>query len=98
MGCQYGGLRDGRAWRCITRYRPLAFVPGEAFQFDWSTEGLVGGGIPYQVQVAPLKLRASPVFWLVAYPSQGSGSIFNRHGGSVLYRCQHSKVMKRDSG
>ena len=39
---------------------PLAFELGEAYQFDWSEEGLVVGGIYYRVQVAHMKLCASP--------------------------------------
>jgi hypothetical protein len=38
---------------------PLSFELGEAFQFDWSEEGLVVGGIYYRMQVAHLKLCAS---------------------------------------
>jgi hypothetical protein len=52
---------------------------GEAFQFDWSDEGLVVGGVFYKVQVAHLKLCASRAFWLVAYPSQGHEMLFDAH-------------------
>lgn len=58
---------------------PLAFEPGEAFQFDWSDEGMVVGGIFYKLQVAHLKLCASRAFWLVAYPSQGHEMLFDAH-------------------
>ena len=75
-----------RAWRQgegqavnITAYVPLNFELGEAFQFDWSEEGLVVGGIYYRVQVAHLKLCASRAFWLVAYPSQGHEMLFDAH-------------------
>ena len=47
----------------------LAFEPGEAFQFDWSEEGLVIGGIYRLLQVVHTKLCASRAFWLVAYSS-----------------------------
>jgi len=50
---------------------PLKFELGEAFQFDWSDEGLAVGGIYRRVQVSHMKLCASRAFWLVAYPSQG---------------------------
>jgi len=47
-----------RAWRqgagqagSTTTFVPLAFELGEAFQFDWSEEGLVVGGIYYRMQV-----------------------------------------------
>ncbi len=75
-----------RAWRQgeglavnVTAYVPLAFELGEAFQFDWSEEGLVVGGIYYRMQVAHLKLCASRAFWLVAYPSQGHEMLFDAH-------------------
>jgi transposase len=58
---------------------PLAFELGEAFQFDWSEEGLVVGGIYYRLQVAHMKLCASRAFWLVAYPSQGHEMLFDAH-------------------
>ena len=48
-----------RAWReresqaaVANAFIPLAFELGEAYQFDWSEEGLVVGGIYYRVQVA----------------------------------------------
>ena len=50
---------------------PLKFALGEAFQFDWSEEGLVIGGVWRKLLVAHLKLCASRAFVLVAYPSQG---------------------------
>lgn len=51
-----------------------AFVPlkcelGEAFQFDWSEEGLVIGGIWRRILVAHMKPCASRAFMLAAYPS-----------------------------
>ena len=58
---------------------PLAFELGEAYQFDWSEEGLVVGAIYYRLQVAQLKLCASRAFWLVAYPSQGHEMLFDAH-------------------
>ena len=58
---------------------PLTFEPGEAFQFDWSDEGMVVGGLYYKLQVAHLKLCFSRAFWLVAYPSQGHEMLFDAH-------------------
>jgi transposase len=60
-------------------YVPLAFALGEAFQFDWSEEGLMIGGIYRRLQVAHMKLCASRAFWLVAYPSQGHEMLFDAH-------------------
>src|SRR5690606_28801014 len=49
---------------------PLAFEWGEAYQFDWSEEGVVVGGVYHRAQVAHMSLCASRAFWLTAYPSQ----------------------------
>ena len=73
-----------RDWREREGCAPRAFVPlhfelGEAFQFDWSDEGLVVGGIYRKLQVSHLKLCASRAFWLVAYPSQGHEMLFDAH-------------------
>jgi hypothetical protein len=35
---------------------PLSFELGEAFQFDWSEEGLVVVGIYHRLQMAHMKL------------------------------------------
>ena len=63
----------------IRAFIPLSFELGEAFQFDWSEEGLAVGGVYYRMQVAHLKLCASRAFWLVAYPSQGHEMLFDAH-------------------
>ena len=73
-----------RDWRGREGKTPHAFVPlkfelGEAFQFDWSEEGLVIGGIYRRMQVSHLKLCASHAFWVVAYPSQGHEMLFDAH-------------------
>ncbi len=83
----YSRLTDFiRAWRqdegktvLTNAFVPLKFELGDAFQFDWSEEGLVVGGIYYKAQVAHLKLCASRAFWLVAYPSQGHEMLFDAH-------------------
>ena len=73
-----------RAWRSdagkgVKAFVPLKFDLGEAFQFDWSEEGLVVGGIYHRMQVSHMKLCASRAFWLVAYPSQGHEMLFDAH-------------------
>lgn len=64
-----------REWRATEGKKPHAFVPlkfdlGEAFQFGWSKEDLVVGGIYRLMQVSHRKLCASRAFWLVAYPAR----------------------------
>ena len=69
----------GRAGKAPHAFVPLKFDLGEAFQFDWSEEGLVIGGLYRRMQVSHLKLCASRAFWLVAYPSQGHEMLFDAH-------------------
>ncbi|MBY0436616.1 MAG: IS21 family transposase [Burkholderiales bacterium] len=75
-----------RGWRVAqgklsttVAFVPLRFAAGEAFQFDWSEEGLVIGGLYRRLQVSHLKLCSSRAFWLVAYPSQGHEMLFDAH-------------------
>ena len=73
-----------RAWRSragkdIKAFVPLKFDLGEAFQFDWSEEGMVVGGIYHRMQVSHMKLCASRAFWLVAYPSQDHEMLFDAY-------------------
>ena len=73
-----------RSWRAsagkdVKAFVPLRFELGEAFQFDWSEEGMVVGGIYHRMQVSHMKLCASRAFWLVAYPSQGHEMLFDAH-------------------
>ncbi|MBK9444374.1 MAG: IS21 family transposase [Comamonadaceae bacterium] len=73
-----------RAWRAnagkdIKAFVPLKFELGEAFQFDWSEEGMVIGGIYHRMQVSHMKPCASRAFWLVAYPSQDHEMLFDAH-------------------
>ncbi|HIE0070009.1 TPA: IS21 family transposase [Pseudomonas aeruginosa] len=69
----------GEQGKAVRAFVPLAFALGEAFQFDWSEEGLLIGGIFRRLQVSHLRLCASRAFWLVAYPSQGHEMLFDAH-------------------
>ena len=69
----------GKEGKALKAFVPLRFELGEAFQFDWSEEGMVVGGIFYKMQVSHLKLCFSRAFWLVAYPSQGHEMLFDAH-------------------
>ena len=89
---EQGGVANGKA------FVPLAFELGEAFQFDWSEEGIVIGGICRKLQVAHMKLCASRAFWLVAYPSQAHEMLFDAHTrgfaalGGVAWRGIHDNM------
>lgn len=58
---------------------PLSFEMGEAFQFDWSCEYAVIGGLRRRLEVAHAKLAASRAYLLVAYFSQSHEMLFDAH-------------------
>ena len=74
-----------RRWRenggqaLVKAYVPLRFELGEAFQFDWSEEHLVIGGVWRKILAAHLKLCASRAFVLQAYPTQSHEMLFDAH-------------------
>ena len=71
--------RGGGGKALARAFVPLKFELGEAFQFDWSEEGLVIAGVWRRLLVAHMKLCASRAFVLVAYPSQGHEMLFDAH-------------------
>ena len=58
---------------------PLAFEPGEAFQFDWSENWAVIGGDRTKLQMAHIKLSHSRAFLVRAYPLQTHEMLFDAH-------------------
>jgi len=62
---------------------PLRFALGEAFQFDWSEETLVIGGLPRKVLLTHLKLCASRAFALSTYPCQSHEMLFDAHARAL---------------
>ena len=62
---------------------PLAFAPGEAFQFDWSEDWAVVGAERTKLQVAQFKLSYSRAFMLRAYPMQTHEMLFDAHNHAL---------------
>ena len=62
---------------------PMQFAPGEAFQFDWSCEYAVIGGVRKRLEVSHMKLAHSRAFWVVAYPMQSHEMLFDAHARSL---------------
>jgi len=58
---------------------PLTFAPGEAYQFDWSHEWVVMGGVTTKVKVAHIRLCYSRMRFLVAYPRETQEMVFDAH-------------------
>lgn len=58
---------------------PLAFEPGEAFQFDWSEDWAIIGNERTKLQVAHAKLAYSRAFIVRAYLLQTHEMLFDAH-------------------
>ena len=58
-------------------YVPLTFAPGEAYQFDWSHEIVVLGGVTTTVKVAHLRLCHSRMLFVRAYPRESQEMVFD---------------------
>ena len=76
MGFGAWNCRTRGAWRAhegkgIKAFVPLKFDLGEAFQFDWSEEGLVVGGIYRRMQVRPHEAVRQPSLLAGGLPQLG---------------------------
>jgi len=58
---------------------PLSFAPGEAYQFDWSHETVVLGGVTMHVKVAHVRLCHSRMPFVRAYPRETQEMVFDAH-------------------
>jgi transposase len=77
-------IRQWRARREIAQrttgrgvFVPLAFQPGEAFQFDWSEDWAMVGGKRVKLQAAHTKLSHSKAFVIRAYRLQTHEMLFD---------------------
>lgn len=60
-------------------YIPLRFLPGDAFQFDWSEDWAVVAGERVKLQIAHIKLSHSRAFIVRAYWQQTHEMLFDAH-------------------
>lgn len=60
-------------------YIPLQFAPGDAYQFDWSYENVIIGGIHQKIKVAHFRLCHSRAFFIRAYPRESQEMVFDAH-------------------
>jgi transposase len=58
---------------------PLAFAPGEAYQFDWSHETARLAGTTCRIKVAHVRLCHSRLFLVRAYPHETQEMAFDAH-------------------
>lgn len=71
--------QDAKKTAARHTYVPLSFSPGEAFQFDWSEDYVVIGGVNTKLQIAHFKLSHSRAFFLRAYLTQTHEMLFDAH-------------------
>ena len=77
--------RYAKTWRVARgvataqAFVPLSFAPGEAYQFDWSHEIVVLGGVTVTVKVAHLRLCYSRMPFVRAYPRESQEMVFDAH-------------------
>lgn len=58
---------------------PLSFLPGAKYQFDWSHEVVVLGGVVQTVKVAQFRLCYSRRMFVMAFPRETQEMVFEAH-------------------
>ena len=71
--------REKRASTTADAYVPLSFAPGEAYQFDWSHEIALIGGVTTILKVAHVRLCHSRMMFVRAYPRESQEMVFDAH-------------------
>jgi len=66
-------------------YVPLYYAPGEAYQFDWSHEIVVLGGVTTTVKVAHVRLCNSRMMHVRAYPRETQEMVFDAHDRAFAF-------------
>ena len=64
---------------------PLTFAPGKAYQFDWSHEIVVLGGVTTEIKVAQLLLCHSRMPFVRAYPRETQEMVFDAHDRAFAF-------------
>ena len=83
--------RYARAWQAergaatAEAFVPLSFAPGEAYQFDWSHEVVVIGGVTSVVKVAHVRLCHSRMLFVRAYPRETQEMVFDAHDRAFAF-------------
>lgn len=83
--------RYAASWSKATReasaaaYVPLSFDPGEAYQFDWSHEIVVIGGVTVTVKVAHMRLCHSRMPFVRAYLRETQEMVFDAHDRAFAF-------------
>ncbi len=83
--------RYAKSWRkergaaLAQAYVPLSFEPGEAYQFDWSHEIVVLGGVTVTVKAAHMRLCYSRMLFVRAYPRETQEMVFDAHDRAFAF-------------
>ena len=84
--------REERARVPARAFVPLRFDPGEAYQFDWSHEGVEFNGLPLTVKVAQMRLAFSRMPFVRAYFRESQEMVFDAHDRAFAF---HGGVCRR---
>lgn len=64
---------------------PLRFSPGDAYQFDWSHEWVILGGVVQKAKVAHFRLCYSRYSFVVAYPRESLEMVLDAHAQTFAF-------------
>jgi transposase len=95
-GRGYDGAHDSvhryvKSWRAARArapaqaFVPLRFDPGEAYQFDWSHEGIELHGLPLTVKLAQMRLAYSRMPFVRAYFRETQEMVFDAHDRAFAF-------------
>ncbi|WP_446721533.1 IS21 family transposase [Methylobacterium sp. DCY52] len=95
-GRGYAGAHDSvhrfvKTWRAerarvpVQAFVPLAFDPGEAYQFDWSHEVIEFCGLPLTVKVAQMRLAHARMPFVCAYFRETQEMVFDAHDRAFAF-------------
>ncbi|MCD8573711.1 MAG: hypothetical protein LRY30_00840 [Gammaproteobacteria bacterium] len=76
--------RDRKEIGCKA-FVPLEFLPGEAFQFDWSTEEILLSDVLTRIKVAHIRLCYSRYFFMIAYPNEQMEMVLSAHNEAFKF-------------
>jgi len=79
------GWQRRRSASMAQAYVPLSFAPGEAYQFDWSHEIVLIGGVTVTVKVAHVRLCHSRMLFVRAYPRETQEMVFDAHDRAFAF-------------
>jgi transposase len=74
-----GNWKRERGLASVNAYVPLAYAPGDAFQFDWGYEQVELGGVTTEIKIAHFRLCHSRQPFCVAYPRETLEMVIDGH-------------------